>query len=367
MKVFSFMGTFFISFKSKVELRRVEKCMKAFIEKVEQREHLTNQEMTIAAHKMLDEQTPEQEIMSFLVALAKKGETAQELAALAKTMKEHANEVQGVQSLAYLDNCGTGGDGLKSFNISTTAAFVLAACDVPIAKHGNRKVSSASGSTDLLEELGIPATMDLSKVSPLLKQEKLAFIFAPAAHPKLKRIGQIRSQLGTPTIFNLVGPLVNPVDLTYQLTGINRPDFVIPYAEVLKKLGRKRALVVSGEQGMDEASLCGETTCALLDEGEIISFTITAQELGLPEYPLEAIKGGTPVENARILEQLLLGKKDAYYDAVLFNAGLGLYAAGKVQTIQEGIHRANQAIEQGKAYEKLQAVRQYHQRLEMTK
>lgn len=341
--------------------------MKALIEKVQREQHLTYQEMTVAAHQILDEKTPEQEIASFLVALAQKGETANELAALATTMKQHAHELPNVHALPYLDNCGTGGDGLKSFNISTTAAFVLAACDVPIAKHGNRKVSSASGSTDLLEELGIPATMDLTEVSQLLNEEKLAFIFAPAAHPKLKRIGQIRNQLGTPTIFNLVGPLVNPVDLTYQLTGINRPDFVIPYAEVLKKLGRKRALVVSGEQGMDEASLCGETTCALLDDGEIISFTITAKELGLPEYPLAAIRGGTPTENARILEQLLLGKKDAYYDAVLFNAGLGLYAAGKVQTIQEGIHRANQAIEQGKAYEKLQAIQHYHQKQEMTK
>lgn len=334
---------------------------------VQAKHHLTFDEMKKAAISLFDEATDEELIISFLTALAEKGETATEIAALVEVMTKQAIQLPVMEDAEYIDNCGTGGDGLKSFNISTAAAFVLAAAGLKVAKHGNRKVSSASGSADLLEELGLPNHLTPKQLSELLVKENLAFIFAPTVHPKLKRIGKIRSQIGKPTIFNLVGPLANPVPLTYQFTGINRPEFVVEYAEVMKKLGRKRALIISGEDGMDEASLYGKTTCTLLDENELISFTLTPEEVGLQSYPKEAIRGGTPKENARILCEIFQGKRNAYFEAVAFNAGLGLYTANYASTIQQGVKIAIDTMLSGKAHAKLMAMIHYNEQLEVAK
>lgn len=334
------------------------------IKLVQSKQHLKYNEMRKVSQEIFDDKTEDNIIKEFLIALSEKGETATEIAALVEVMREQAIKLPNLQNTDYIDNCGTGGDGLKSFNISTAAAFVLAAAGLTVAKHGNRKVSSASGSADILEELGIPTNLTPQQLSELLVQENLAFIFAPTVHPKLKRLGKIRAEIGKPTIFNLVGPLVNPVNLNYQLTGINKPAFVVEYAEVMKKLGRKRALIISGEDGMDEASLYGETTCTLLDQDELISFTITAQEVGLQSYPQEAVRGGTPSENAEILRKLLAGKRDAYFDAVVFNAGLAFYTANRAQTIQQGVKMAVDTILSGKALNKLLAIIQYNKQLE---
>lgn len=340
--------------------------MQKYIELIRNRKNLTYNEMFEAANLVFNENTAAHLIEDFLIALSEKGETATEIVALVDVMRAEAVRLPQVLQGEFIDNCGTGGDGLKSFNISTAAAFVIAASGIQVAKHGNRKVSSASGSADILEELGIRTDLTTEQLCTLLKQEGLAFLFAPAMHPKLKRIGQIRSKIGKPTIFNLVGPLANPVDLTYQFTGINKPQLVVKYAEVMKKLGRKRALVVSGEGGMDEASLYGKTTCTLLDEDELISFTITPEEVGLQSHSVEAVLGGNPKENARILRELLKGKRDAYFDAVALNAGLAIYTANKALTIQEGVKIAIETINSGKAYEKLQAVVSFNQ-LEVVK
>ncbi|MBQ0138355.1 MAG: anthranilate phosphoribosyltransferase [Kurthia sp.] len=332
---------------------------------VQSKHHLTYDEMKRAAIAIFDEATNEELIISFLTALAEKGETATEIAALVDVMTKQAIQLPILEAVDYIDNCGTGGDGLQSFNISTASAFVLAAAGLKVAKHGNRKVSSASGSADILEELGLPNNLTPKQLSESLTKENLAFIFAPTVHPKLKRIGQIRAQIGKPTIFNLVGPLANPVPLSYQLTGINRPDFVVEYAEVMKKLGRKRALIISGEDGMDEASLYGQTTCTLLDQNELISFTITAEEVGLQSYPKEAIRGGTPSENARILREIFQGQRNAYFEAVAFNAGLALYTANHATTIQQGVKMAVDILLSGKAYDKLVAMIHYNEQLEV--
>ncbi|HWL12713.1 MAG TPA: anthranilate phosphoribosyltransferase, partial [Ureibacillus sp.] len=226
---------------------------------------------------------------------------------------------------------------------------------------GNRKISSASGSSDVLQALGIHTDFTIEDSIDLLKKEGITFLYAPNVHPRLKRIGEVRRSIGKPTIFNMVGPLTNPANLTTQLVGINRPEFVGNYAEVLRILGRKRAVVVSGTQGMDEASLTSDNTFALLENGEIQSFTVDIEALGLTPAPVTALRGGVPEENATILRDLLNGKQSAYFDAVLLNAGLALFAYGKASSIQDGVELARESILSGKALAKLEAVVEYSQ------
>lgn len=329
--------------------------MREYIERVKNNESLSMAQMKEAARKMFHDDTSNEDIEHFLVALSNKGETADELAALAIVMKENAYSLYETPQ-GYLDNCGTGGDGIGSFNVSTTAAFVLASGGVYVAKHGNRKVSSLAGSTDTLEELGIRADFTTAQLKQMLDEQKIAFIFAPSVHPKLKRIGLIRQKIKKPTIFNLVGPLTNPVTLHTQYTGINRPNFVLEYARVMRLLGRERAVVVSGERGMDEASLCGVNHIAILENNTVKQITLTAADVGLQTYPLTAIRGGNSRENAQLIHRVLQNEEGPYLDTVLLNAGIAFFANGKTSTIQEGIHFARQLIASGKAYEKLQAV-----------
>lgn len=329
--------------------------MREFKEKVEKNEHLLYDEMVQASQLMFAEDTEVQQIVDFLLALSKKGETAVEIAALATVMKSFAiplNEPVG----DYMDNCGTGGDGLNSFNISTTCAFVLAGAGATIAKHGNRKISSSAGSSDVLEALGIHTSINPEESIELLKQEGLTFLYAPNVHPKLKRIGIARKMIGKPTIFNMVGPLTNPIKLQTQYTGINRSDFTMEYAEVLRILGRKRAIVVCGAGGMDEASLAGVNELVLVENGDLIPFKLTPNDVGLTAAPISAIRGGDGYTNAKILRNVLQGESSAYLDTVLFNSGIGLFAAGMVRSIQEGVKVAADSIQSGKALEKLEAV-----------
>lgn len=329
--------------------------MRKYINHVEEKRHLPFEEMTLAAKLLFDEQTPKEEITQFLLALSKKGETAHEVAALASVMRSFAIDVYVPEGF-YMDNCGTGGDGVNSFNISTTAAFVLAGAGVSIAKHGNRKISSAAGSHDVLDALGIHTNFTPKEMSELLRQEGIAFLFAPNIHPKMKRIGEVRREIGKPTIFNLVGPLTNPLTLHTQFTGINRPDFIMEYASVLQMLGRERAIVVSGAGGMDEASLAGQNAFVLLDKGDLIPFTLTAEDVGLAHAELSEIRGGDAVENAKIIRSILGGERGPRFDTVVFNAGIGLFACGKAGTIQEGVQLATEIILSGRALEKLEAV-----------
>ncbi|MEG0259367.1 MAG: anthranilate phosphoribosyltransferase [Lysinibacillus sp.] len=329
--------------------------MESVIQRVQNREHLMYEEMLEAAKLMFQDDTPKEQIATFLTALAAKGETSHEVAALAVTMRSFSLEVPA-KSGVYMDNCGTGGDGLNTFNISTTSAFVLAGAGVKMAKHGNRKISSASGSADVLEALGIHTDISIEQTLALLEQEGIAFIYAPNVHPKLKRIGEVRRVLGKPTIFNMVGPLTNPVALTTQFTGINRPNFVMDYASVLQMLGRERALVVSGPKGLDEASLAGQNTFVLVDKGDLIPFSLKAEDVGLNYAPLEAIRGGNADENAVIMRKLLAGEQSAYFDTVLLNAGIGLFGHGMAHTVKEGVEMAKDSILSGRALAKLEAV-----------
>jgi len=329
--------------------------MRGFIEKVEKSEHLLYEEMIIASRLMFAEDTEVQHIVDFLRGLSQKGETSIEVAALATVMKSFAinlNEPDG----NYMDNCGTGGDGLNTFNISTTSAFVLAGAGATIAKHGNRKISSAAGSSDVLEVLGIHTSISPEASIELLQREGLTFLYAPNVHPRLKKIGIARKMIGKPTIFNLVGPLTNPIKLQTQYTGINRSDFAMEYAEVLRILGRKRAIVVCGAGGMDEASLAGVNQLVLVDNGDLIPFKLTPNDVGLASAPNSAIRGGDSHTNAKILRTVLQGEASPYLDTVLFNSGIGLFASGFVRSIQEGVKMAADSIHSGTALEKLEAV-----------
>lgn len=290
--------------------------------------------MQVAAELLFNERTDALEIAAFLATLASKGETADEVAALASVMASHAIRPQ-FPDRPYMDNCGTGGDGSNSFNISTAAAFVLAASGVPVAKHGNRKISSAAGSHDVLEELGVRNDLSLEETELMMNQTGIAFLFAPNVHPKMKRIGGIRRQIGSPTIFNLVGPLTNPVPLHAQYTGINRKEFVMEYASVLSMLGRKRAVVVSGAGGLDEATLAGRNTLVLADCGDLIPFTLTAEDVGLTSASLSEIKGGDATMNASIIRSIFEGVRGPRFDTVVLNASIGLFTDGMVKTFQE--------------------------------
>ena len=329
--------------------------MRLAIEKVKNNRHLYYEEMLDASNKMFQDDTPLREIEEFLIALSKKGETAQEVAALATVMRTFALDVPAPFD-CYMDNCGTGGDGCNSFNISTTSAIVLAAAGVKVTKHGNRKISSAAGSSDVLAALGIHTDFTISETLDLLAKENVTFLYAPNVHPKLNRIGQVRRKIGKPTIFNLVGPLTNPVDLETQFTGIYRQDFLMEYATVMKMLGRKRGVVVTGAGGMDEASLAGQNQFVLVDHDDLIPFSLRPEDVGLSEAPLEAIRGGNPDENAMILRNLLKGKRDPYFDAVALNAGIGLFSYGKVDKIRDGVELAIDTILSGKSLDKLESV-----------
>jgi len=311
--------------------------------------------MEDAANQMFSEEADIEEMTAFLIALSNKGETATEVAALASVMTSLAVRLD-VLAARYLDNCGTGGDGSNSFNISTTSAFVLAGAGVKVAKHGNRKITSEAGSQDVLDELGIHSCFTPEDMRRMLRDEGIAFLFAPIVHPRMKRIAEVRTMIGKPTIFNLVGPLTNPIPLETQFTGINRPDFIMEYASVMRMLGRERALVVSGARGLDEASLAGQNSFVLMDKGDLIPFSLTAEDVGLSYAPLSAIRGGSPKENAAMIRSVLQGEQGPRFDTVVFNAGLGLFTNGVSDSIQEGIELATDSILSGNAFRKLEAV-----------
>lgn len=332
--------------------------MKGYLEKLMNRENLTLSEMKAATNECFKEHITDTEISAFLTALKMKGETANEIAGIVEVIRAQS-EMGSIQISDVMDNCGTGGDGSNSFNISTTAAFVLAGAGVTVAKHGNRSVSSKTGSADVLEQLGVSLSFTKEHTEKMLRENKIAFLFAPHVHTKLRPFMKIRQELKLPTIFNLIGPLMNPIDLDSQLLGVYQRDKLMTIAEALKQLGRRRAVVVNGAGFMDEASLAGENHLVLLDDGEITQFTLHPNDVGLPTYPNEAIRGGDAKENAKILLSVLRNEQSPYLDTVLLNAGLGLFAHGKTNSIKEGIEVARESIASGAAMERLNTLVQY--------
>lgn len=248
-----------------------------------------------------------------------------------------------------MDTCGTGGDRKGTFNISTASAFVVAAAGQPVAKHGNRAVSSRSGSADILEALGVRLLTDPRAMETCLDELGLAFLYAPALHPAMKEAAPIRRALGLRTIFNILGPLTNPAGAPFQLVGVYEARLVPLVAEALRQLGVKRALVVHGEDGLDEVSLSAPTLVAEVEEGRVKTYRVRPEDMGLPRRSPEAIRGGDANENAVILRKVLSGEESPYRDVVLLNSGAALYAAGRTLTWKEGVELARETILSGKA------------------
>ena len=300
---------------------------------------------------MTGEATPLQ-VAAILTALRMKGETVDEITGAARVMREKAHRVN-VGTKTVLDTCGTGGDQKGTFNISTTSAFVLAGAGVNVAKHGNRSVSSLSGSADVLGALGVKVDAPKERVEQCIAKIGIGFLFAPLLHEAMKYAVQPRRDIGIRTIFNILGPLTNPAMATHQLIGIYSGALVGVVAHVLNNLGSVRAMVVHGLEGLDEISLCGPTKVAELRCGEVKEYTVEPEQFGFKACRLEELHGGNPVESAAIVRGVLESKKGPPRDVVLLNSGAALYVSGTAATIQDGIRLAAVSIDSGKARQKL--------------
>ncbi|BAV64175.1 anthranilate phosphoribosyltransferase [Sphingobium cloacae] len=309
---------------------------------------LDAQEAARAFALLLDADLPEAEIASFLIRMAERGETATEIAAAARAMRARMISIEA--PAGAVDVCGTGGDGHHTLNVSTAVSLVVAAAGVPVAKHGNRAASSKAGAADTLEALGLDLDRIAESAEATLADLGICFLFAQKHHPVLKRLGPIRKSIGRRTIFNLMGPLANPANVRRQLVGIARPAYVPIYAEALAQLGVDRAMIVSGDEGLDELSLAGGNDVAEVTGNGIVAMRrLSAADAGLPSHPVDAIRGGSPEHNAAALRALLQGETGAYRDAVLLNAAAALVVAGAADDVREGVEEAAETIDRGLA------------------
>jgi anthranilate phosphoribosyltransferase len=344
--------------------------LKSFLEPLRNRAELSAEQVQRAVAALADESLGAEEKAEFLVALATKGEAPSEIAAFANELRKLSIQPSldvETRSREILDVCGTGGDKLNTFNISTTVAIVAAAAEVTVAKHGNRAITSQSGSADVLDELGIPTNLTPDQAAKSLKEQNFAFFFAPGYHPAFKYIAPARklcAERGQRTIFNFLGPLLNPARPSAQLMGVARPELCAPLAQVLQQLGARRVMVVSGNVGnayLDEFSTIGETTIAeyYQDRG-FHSSTMDCAHFGLQPARIEDLRGGDRKENAVILRQILGGKeRGPKRDAVLLNSAAALFVAGKAKSLTEGLELAASLIDSGKALAKLDELSKY--------
>jgi anthranilate phosphoribosyltransferase len=296
--------------------------------------------------RMLDGEMADAEIAAILIELAERGETADEIAGAANAMRARMIRVEAPANA--IDVCGTGGDGSHSLNVSTAVALVVAACEVPVAKHGNRAASSKAGGADTLEALGLNLDRASDMAAETLGDLGIAFLFAQKHHPALARLAPIRRALGRRTIFNLLGPLANPAGVRRQLIGIPRPELIPTYAATVHKLDMERVMIVSGEEGLDEISVFGPTGIATIGFG-LPSHIIAPRDFGLSAHPANAIRGGDAAFNAAALRRLLAGEDGAYRDAVLINTAAALIVADRVANFRDGIEEAAEALDRGLA------------------
>ncbi|MEM8655607.1 MAG: anthranilate phosphoribosyltransferase [Pseudomonadota bacterium] len=299
------------------------------------------------------EATPSQ-IGGLLMALRTRGETVDEYAAAAAVMRAKCNAVKAPEGA--MDIVGTGGDGKGTLNISTATAFVVAGAGVTVAKHGNRNLSSKSGAADALTQMGINVMVGPETVETALENAGIGFMMAPMHHPAIAHVMPTRAELGTRTIFNILGPLTNPAGVKRQLTGAFSRDLIRPMAETLNKLGSDAAWLVHGSDGTDELTITGVSWVSALDNGTINDIEVHPEEAGLPTHPFEAIVGGTPEDNAKAFRALLDGAAGAYRDAVLLNAAAALKVAGQAADLKEGVAQATESIDSGAAKAKIKAV-----------
>jgi anthranilate phosphoribosyltransferase len=309
--------------------------------------HLTEEMAEEIFGLMLDGKVADDDIARFLVELSDRGETAAEITGAARALRARLIPIDAPGNA--IDVCGTGGDGHHTLNVSTAVSLVVAACGVPVAKHGNRAASSKAGAADTLEALGLDMEAAGRTAELTLREIGICFLFAANHHPAMRRIQPIRKAIGKRTIFNLMGPLSNPAHVKNQLIGIARPAYVPIYAEAMAKLGTERSFIVSGDEGLDELSLAGGNELAEVADGDFEMHRVDAAEAGLEHAPVEAIRGGDAAHNAAALRALLMGAPGPYRDAVLFNAAGALMVAGEVETWAEGVEEAAEAIDKGLA------------------
>jgi anthranilate phosphoribosyltransferase len=318
------------------------------IDKLTRRENLTSDEAAAAMGEIMDGRAADAQIGGFLIGLAMKGERPVEIVGLARAMRAHAVPLARSHGRVF-DTCGTGGDRSSTFNISSAAAIVVAACGVRVAKHGNRSVSSQSGSADVFEALGVRVTATPAVVERCLDEAGLAFFFAPTFHPSMRHAGPARKALGVPTAFNLLGPLTNPAGASRQLVGVPRPEFTELLARSLSLLGSERAWVVHGADGIDEISTTGYTKVSECRDGTVNTFYLHPSDVGVPKAAPGALRGGSAAENAAMVRRVLDGAPGPARDVVLLNAGAALFIAGAADSLPDGMRRAADAIDRGAA------------------
>ena len=318
--------------------------------KLQRREDLTVDEAAAAMAEIMEGRAASSHIAGLLVGLAMKGERPSEIVGLARTMRERSTKLPDRDGAPdVFDTCGTGGDGADTFNVSTAAAIVVAACGVPVAKHGNRSVSSRCGSADVFETLGVKIDAAPAVAARCLKEAGIAFLFAPTFHPSMKHAGPTRKELGIRTAFNLLGPLTNPAGAARQLVGVPRPELTELVARSLAMLGTTRAWVVHGADGLDELSTTGYSKVSEYRDGSVNTFYVHPAEFGLSKAAREDLRGGDAPANAAIIQSIFDGAHGAPRDIVLYNAGASLLIAGRAATLREGITMAAEAIDSGRA------------------
>ena len=330
--------------------------MKEILSKLVAGNDLTKEEAMKAQEMILSGEATQSQIACFLTALRMKGETLDEITGLAMVLRDKANTISPKVD-NYVDFVGTGGDCTYSFNISTTSAFVVAAAGVPVAKHGNRSISSKSGAGDVLEALGVNISADPDVVEKCVEEVGIGFMFAPHFNPAMKYVGPVRKEMGIRTVFNILGPLSNPSRAKAMVVGVYSPSLTEVIAGTMANLGVKRSFVVSGEDNMDEFTLTGPSTVSEIKDGKVETYEITPEQFGLKRCKIEDLQGGDGTVNAQITKDILSGKeRGAKREIVLLNAGAALYIGGKAESIEEGIRIAGETIDSGKAMETLEAM-----------
>jgi anthranilate phosphoribosyltransferase len=346
--------------------KKEETMLKQAIQKVVDHTNLSEQEMEAAMEVIMSGEATPAQIGSFITALRLKGETVEEITGAARVMRRKATRIKvdnsainidrdeiNVDTETVVDTCGTGGDGTNTFNVSTTTAFVVAGCGLRVAKHGNRSVSSLCGSADVIESLGVNLDVPPAVVEKCLNQVGIGFLYAPALHSAMKYAIGPRREIGIRTIFNILGPLTNPAGANVQVLGVYEKELTPILAEVLNKLGTRTAFVVYGEGSLDEISITGKTQVSELKNGQVNTYTIEPEDFDLPRANLNDIRGGDVRENAGIVLSILQGEPGPRRDMVLLNAAAALVAAGRAADFPDGITRAAEAIDAGRALEKL--------------
>ncbi len=332
--------------------------IEAAAKKLEAGRDLTRQDMQLVMEEIMGGKASTAQIISFLIALNKKGETEEELTAAVAVMRNFATKIHS-DNKTVLDVCGTGGDKKGTFNISTVVAFVVSACGVVVAKHGNRSVSSCCGSADILEALGINIDMPVENIEKCLNEIGIAFLFAQNLHPAMKYAMPARKEIGSRTIFNILGPLSNPASATHQLVGVYDAGLTEKLANVLNNLGTRHAMVVHGDDGLDEITTTAETAVSEAHQGKVNNYKINPEDFGFKRARLEDLSGARASENAEDLLDILNGKPGPKRDIVVLNSAAALYVADKVESVKEGIVLASEAIDSKQAFKKLELLKEY--------